>query len=150
MDMAGVGGPFGMGMRGGGAWIGILVALFALRFLLVGSIVGVHAAIYWVLVIGGIVLVARVVLFSWLRRRRFNRRRIGRAAERSTRHLSARTVRRCGNQGGSFAHRPPGDLEVADCLIGRCTELADREGELLCCVGQKGVLLFGVECPWLR
>ena len=71
------GGPFGMGMRGGGAWIGILVALFALRFLLVGSIVGVHAAIYWVLVIGGIVLVARVVLFSWLRRRRFNRRQSG-------------------------------------------------------------------------
>jgi hypothetical protein len=73
----GRGGPFGMGMRGGSAWIGILLALFALRFLLVGSIVGMHAAIYWVLVIGGIVLVARVVLFSWLRRRRLNRRQSG-------------------------------------------------------------------------
>lgn len=73
----GGGGPFGMGMRGGSAWIGILIALFALRFLLVGSFVGVHAAVYWVLVIGGILLVARVVLFSWLRRRRFNRRGSG-------------------------------------------------------------------------
>jgi hypothetical protein len=63
-----------MGMRGGSAWIGILVALLALRFLLVDSFVGAHAAIWWVLIIGGIVLAVRVVLFSWLRRRRFNRR----------------------------------------------------------------------------
>ena len=69
--------PVGMGMRGGSAWIGILIAPFALRFLLVGSFVGVHAAVYWVLVIGGILLVARVVLFSWLRRRRFHRRGSG-------------------------------------------------------------------------
>ena len=73
----GGGGPFGIGMRGGSAWIGILIVLFALRFLLVGSFVGVHAAVYWVLVIGGILLVARVVLFSWLRRRRFNSRQSG-------------------------------------------------------------------------
>ena len=64
-----------MGMRGGTAWIGVLVALLALRFLLVESFVGTHAAIYWVLVIGGILLVARVVLFSWVRKRRFDRRR---------------------------------------------------------------------------
>jgi hypothetical protein len=73
----GGGGRFGTGMRGGTAWIGVLVALFALRFLLVDSFVGTHAAIYWVLGIGGILLVARVVLFSWLRRRRFNRRQWG-------------------------------------------------------------------------
>jgi hypothetical protein len=70
----GGGGRFGMGMRGGPAWIGILIALFALRFLLVDSFVGRHAAIFWVLGIGGILLVARVFLFSWLRRRRFSRR----------------------------------------------------------------------------
>ena len=69
--------PFGMGTRGGSAWIGILIALFALRFLLVGPFVGVHTAVYWVLVIGGILLVARVVLFSWLRRRRFHHRASG-------------------------------------------------------------------------
>jgi hypothetical protein len=40
----------------------------------VDSFVGTHAAILWVLVIGGIMLVARVLLFSWLRNRRFNRR----------------------------------------------------------------------------
>jgi hypothetical protein len=74
----GGGGRFGTGMRGGTAWIGILIALFALRFLLVDSFVGAHAAIYWVLGIGGILLVARVFLFSWLRKRRFNRRRSGR------------------------------------------------------------------------
>jgi hypothetical protein len=73
----GGGGRFGMGMRGGTAWIGIVIALFALRFLLVDSFVGTHAAIFWVLGIGGIVLVARVFLFSWLRRRRFNRRQSG-------------------------------------------------------------------------
>ena len=67
-------GRYGMGMRGGTAWIGVLIALFALRFLLVDSFVGTHAAILWVLLIGGIMLVARVVLFSWLRNRRFNRR----------------------------------------------------------------------------
>lgn len=66
-----------LGRRGGSAWIGILVALLALRFLLVDSFVGAHAAIWWVLIIGGIVLAARVVLFSWLRRRRFNRRPSG-------------------------------------------------------------------------
>ena len=65
---------YGLGMRGGAAWIGVLVALLALRFLLVDSFVGTHAAILWVLGIGGIMLVARVVLFSWLRKRRFNRR----------------------------------------------------------------------------
>jgi hypothetical protein len=70
----GGGGRFGMGMRGGTAWIGILVALFALRFLLIDSFVGTHAAIFWVLGIGGILLVARVFLFSWLRRRRINQR----------------------------------------------------------------------------
>jgi hypothetical protein len=73
----GGGGRFGMGMRGGSAWIGILIALLALRFLLVDSFRGSHAAIFWVLAIGGIMLVARVVLFSWLRRRRFQRRQSG-------------------------------------------------------------------------
>lgn len=73
----GAGGRFGMGMRGGTAWIGILLVLFALRFLLVDSFVGSHAAVFWVLGIGGIMLVARVVLFSWLRKRRFNRRQSG-------------------------------------------------------------------------
>ena len=70
----GGGGRFGMGMRGGTAWIGVLIALFALRFLLVDSFAGTHAAILWVLGIGGIMLVARIFLFSWLRNRRFNRR----------------------------------------------------------------------------
>lgn len=64
----------GIGMWGGTAWIGILVALLALRFLLVDSFVGSHAAIFWVLEIAGIVLVARVMLFSWLRNRRFKQR----------------------------------------------------------------------------
>jgi hypothetical protein len=64
---------YGMGFRGGGAWIGILLVLFALRFLLVDSFAGAHAAIFWVLGIGGILLVARVFLFSWLRRRRRDR-----------------------------------------------------------------------------
>jgi hypothetical protein len=73
----GGGGRFGMGMRGGSAWIGILIALLALRFLLVDSFAGTHAAIFWVLGIGGILLVARVFLFSWLRRRRSNRRQSG-------------------------------------------------------------------------
>jgi hypothetical protein len=68
---------FGMGMRGGSAWIGVLVTLLALRFLLVDSFAGAHAAVFWVLGIGGIMLVARVFLFSWLRRRRFNRRQSG-------------------------------------------------------------------------
>jgi hypothetical protein len=67
-------GRYGVGVRGGTAWIGVLIALFALRFLLVDSFVGPHAAILWVLGIGGIMLVARVILFSWLRNRRFNRR----------------------------------------------------------------------------
>jgi hypothetical protein len=70
----GSGGRYGLGMRGGTAWIGVLIALFALRFLLVDSFAGTHAAILWVLEIGGIMLVARVFLFSWLRKRRFNRR----------------------------------------------------------------------------
>jgi hypothetical protein len=70
----GMGGRYGMGFRGGGAWIGILLALFALRFLLVDSFAGTHAAIFWVIGIGGIMLVARVFLFSWLRRRRRDRR----------------------------------------------------------------------------
>ena len=70
----GRGGRYGVGIRGGTAWIGVLIALLALRFLLVDSFVGTHAAILWVLVIGGIMLVARVLLFSWLRNRRFNRR----------------------------------------------------------------------------
>jgi hypothetical protein len=65
---------YGQGMRGGTAWIGVLVVLFALRFLLVDSFAGSHAAIFWVLGIGGILLVARVLLFSWLRSRRLNRR----------------------------------------------------------------------------
>jgi hypothetical protein len=65
----------GMGMRGGTGWIGVLLLLFALRFLIVDSFVGTHAAIFWVLGIGGVMLVARVSLFSWLRRRRLNRRR---------------------------------------------------------------------------
>jgi hypothetical protein len=68
------GGRYGLGVRGGSAWIGVLITLLALRFLLVDSFVGLHAAILWVLLIGGIMLVARVVLFSWLRNRRFNRR----------------------------------------------------------------------------
>jgi len=68
------GGRYGMGFRGGGTWIGILLVLFALRFLLVDSFAGTHAAIFWVLGIGGILLVARVFLFSWLRRRRRRRR----------------------------------------------------------------------------
>jgi hypothetical protein len=66
-----------MGMRGGSAWIGILVVLLALRFLLVDSFAGSHVAIFWVLGIGGIMLVARVFLFSWLRRRRYQRRQSG-------------------------------------------------------------------------
>jgi hypothetical protein len=70
----GGGARYGMGFRGGGAWIGVLLALFALRFLLVDSFAGAHAAIFWVLGIGGILLVARVFLFSWLRRRRRDRR----------------------------------------------------------------------------
>jgi hypothetical protein len=70
----GGGGRYSIGRRGGIAWIGVLVALFALRFLLVDSFAGPHAALFWVLGIGGIMLVARVVLFSWLRARRFNRR----------------------------------------------------------------------------
>lgn len=70
----GRGGRYGVGIRGGTAWIGVLITLFALRFLLVDSFVGTHAAILWVLGIGGIMLVARVLLFSWLRNRRFNRR----------------------------------------------------------------------------
>jgi hypothetical protein len=69
------GGRYGMGMRGGAAWVGILIALFALRFLLVDSFAGAHAAVFWVLGIGGIMLVARVLLFSWLRSRRVSRRR---------------------------------------------------------------------------
>ena len=77
----GGGGRFGMGRRGGSAWIGVLLALFALRFLLVDSFAGGHAAIFWVLGIGGIMLVARVVLFSWLRQRRFNRRSTGRQSD---------------------------------------------------------------------
>jgi hypothetical protein len=64
-------------VRGGTAWIGILVALLALRFLLVDSFRGTHAAIFWVLGIGGTMLVARVLLFSWLRKRRFGRRQSG-------------------------------------------------------------------------
>jgi hypothetical protein len=68
------GGRYGWGMRGGTAWIGALIALFALRFLLVDSFAGRHAALLWVLEIGGIMLVARILLFSWLRRRRHNRR----------------------------------------------------------------------------
>jgi hypothetical protein len=51
-----------------------LLALFALRFLLVDSFAGAHAAIFWVLGIGGVMLVARVFLFSWLRGRPRNRR----------------------------------------------------------------------------
>jgi hypothetical protein len=70
----GGGGRYGLGMRGSTAWIGVLLALFALRFLLVDSFAGPHAAIFWVLGIGGVMLVARVLLFSWLRSRRFNRR----------------------------------------------------------------------------
>jgi hypothetical protein len=73
----GRGGRFGIGMRGGSAWIGILLVLLAVRFLLVDSFAGPHVAIFWVLGIGGIMLVARVLLFSWLRRRRFNRRQSG-------------------------------------------------------------------------
>jgi len=73
----GGGGRFGTGMRGGTAWIGMLMVLLALRFVLVDSLVGTHAAIIWVLGIGGILLVARVFLFSWLRKRRFNRRNSG-------------------------------------------------------------------------
>jgi hypothetical protein len=65
---------YGQGMRGGTAWIGVLILLFALRFLLVDSFAGRRAAIFWVLGIGGIILVARVLLFSWLRSRRVNRR----------------------------------------------------------------------------
>jgi hypothetical protein len=74
----GGGARFGLARRGGTAWIGVLLALFALRFLLVDSFAGAHAAIFWVLGIGGILLVARVILFSWLRQRRFNRRSTGR------------------------------------------------------------------------
>jgi len=69
------GGRSAMGFRSrGGAWIGILLVLFALRFLLVDSFAGTHAAIFWVLGIGGVLLVARVFLFSWLRRRRRDQR----------------------------------------------------------------------------
>jgi hypothetical protein len=69
------GGPRrGIGRRGGSAWIGIVLVLFAVRFLLVDSIAGTHAAIFWVLGIGGMMLIARVVLFWWLRNRRRNQR----------------------------------------------------------------------------
>ena len=69
------GGRSGMGFRSrGGSWIGILLVLFALRFLLVDSFAGTHAAVFWVLGIGGVLLVARVFLFSWLRRRRRDQR----------------------------------------------------------------------------
>ena len=68
---------WGPGVRGGSAWIGVLLALLALRFLLVDSYAGTHVAVFWVLGIGGIMLVARVVLFSWLRRRRSSGRRSG-------------------------------------------------------------------------
>jgi hypothetical protein len=77
------GGRLGMGMRGGSAWIGILLVLFALRFLLVDSFAGTHVAVFWVLGIGGIMLVARVFLFSWLRRRRYSRRSNGRSSGQS-------------------------------------------------------------------
>jgi len=70
-------GRYGRGVRGGTAWIGVLVALFALRFLIVDSFVGPHAAVLWILEIGGIMLVARVLLFSWLRNRRARRRQSG-------------------------------------------------------------------------
>ena len=70
----GMGGRYGGGRWGGGAWIAILLVLFVLRFVLVDSFAGGHAAIFWVLGIGGIVLVARILLFSWLRRRRRDRR----------------------------------------------------------------------------
>ncbi len=70
----GSGRRYGQGIRGGTAWIGVLIILFALRFLLVDSFAGSHAAIFWVLGIGGIMLVARILLFSWLRNRRVNRR----------------------------------------------------------------------------
>jgi hypothetical protein len=73
----GGGGGFGMGMRGGTTWIGILVVLLAIRFLLVDSFAGPHVAVFWVLGIGGVMLIARVVLFSWLRRRRMNQRQSG-------------------------------------------------------------------------
>ena len=53
----------------------MVLALFALRFLLVNSLAGTHAAIVWVLGIGGILLVARVVLSALLRKRRSGRRR---------------------------------------------------------------------------
>ena len=69
----GGGSRYGTGFRGA-AWIGVLLALFVLRFILVDSFAGRHAAIFWVLGIGGIMLVARVLLFSWLRRRRASRR----------------------------------------------------------------------------
>ncbi len=62
---------------GGTAWIGVLLALLALRFLLVDSFAGTHVAVFWVLGIGAIVLGARVVLLSWLRRSRANQRRSG-------------------------------------------------------------------------
>lgn len=61
---------FGAGRRGGSAWIGVVFVLFALRFLLISSTRGTHAALFWVLGIGGVMLVARVVLYSWLRNRR--------------------------------------------------------------------------------
>jgi len=77
----GGGGRFGIGMRGGSAWIGILLILFAVRFLLVDSFVGSHAAIFWVLGIGGVLLVARVLLFSWLRRRRVRRYQAGESSD---------------------------------------------------------------------
>jgi hypothetical protein len=68
------GGRRGIGRRGGSAWIGVVLVLFALRFLLISSSSGTHAAVFWVLGIGGIMLVARVLLFSWLRNRRHDRR----------------------------------------------------------------------------
>jgi hypothetical protein len=71
------GGRFGLGIRGGSLWIGVLLALLALRFLLVDSFAGPHVAIFWVLEIGGVMLVARVALFSWLRSRRVKRRQSG-------------------------------------------------------------------------
>jgi hypothetical protein len=71
----GPGGRSGRGRWGGGAWVAILLVLFALRLLLVSSNGGGHAPIFWVLGIGGIVFVVRVFLFRWLRLRRRDRRR---------------------------------------------------------------------------
>jgi hypothetical protein len=84
---------FGIGMRGGTAWIGILIALLALRFLLVDSFVGTHAAIFWVLGIGGIPLGGPIIPLLLAPQEAFQPPAAAQPAERSGWVLIAPEVR---------------------------------------------------------